>query len=473
MHTEIEKLKTFRAAIYSHFSKRKDAIMNLCDAISSYGHKSRSVVGLSEAPCFERKYSSITDAIADGLPSTDWDEIEKVQFQTFFDPSERRPPCFLTDCTSNPRPFSRKLHDKTITHSPNPAPGNKPICVGHQFSSVAMLPNDKLIQDKKWLTPISFWRVKSDEKGNEVGIRQISQHIKQFKLEDSLTISVGDSLYGSETCRAIVGEHDNLVHIFRLNSKRNLFSLPEPTTTKKRGRKKEYGAKMALSDRTAHLQPEQKAETTLLTRAGKTYPVKISAWENMLLRGSKQHRGSKHPMTLVKIEMFKENNEPLFKRPLWVAVVGKLRHTLSLISIYQYYRCRYNIEHFFRFAKHKILLDAYQTSDVEREENWWKLCGLAYNQLYLANALVELQLKPWEKYLPDQSSSNLGSNITTPSQTQRGFDKLFKQVGTPAAPCQPRGKAPGRLKGQLSTFRTDQPIIYKTQKNPETRLLTF
>ena len=89
MHTEIEKLKTFRAAIYSHFSKRKDAIMNLCDAISSYGHKSRSVVGLSEAPCFERKYSSITDAIADGLPSTDWDEIEKVQFQTFFDPSER------------------------------------------------------------------------------------------------------------------------------------------------------------------------------------------------------------------------------------------------------------------------------------------------------------------------------------------------------------------------------------------------
>ena len=55
MLTQIERLKNYREAIYSLFHKRKDAIMNLLDAISSFGHRSRSVVELSEAACFERQ----------------------------------------------------------------------------------------------------------------------------------------------------------------------------------------------------------------------------------------------------------------------------------------------------------------------------------------------------------------------------------------------------------------------------------
>ena len=68
----------FRNSIYLLLLKRKDAIMNLLDAASSHGHHCKSVVQLSTAPCFERQYSSITDAIADGLSEASWEEIKKL-----------------------------------------------------------------------------------------------------------------------------------------------------------------------------------------------------------------------------------------------------------------------------------------------------------------------------------------------------------------------------------------------------------
>jgi len=467
MLTRTDKLKNYRATLYSFFHKRKDAILNLLDAISSFGHQSRSVVQLCEARCFDRQYSSITDAIADGLPHADWEGVETHQFNTLFDATAGKPPCFLVDCTPNPRPFSRKLMDRTITHKPNPAPGNKPICVGHQYSCVALCPDDELAHDKKWITPLSMRRVSSQEKGNEVGLQQVVDHIKQFELENDLVVSVGDSLYGTEKCRIIAGSKANLVHIFRLNSKRNVYFLPQVGSDKSRGRKKEYGAKVALSKPDTHPKPDHQSDTARLARSGKLYTLKIDAWDNILLRGSKKYRASKHPMTLVRIRLFNDKGDSVFNRPLWLAVFGRQRDLISLISIYQYYASRYNIEHFFRFGKHKLLLSTYQTADTEHEENWWKLCIVAYNQLYLAKSLVPHRIKPWEKYLPAfQQPGSKQRRMGTPSQTQRGFDTLLEQIGTPAAPCVPRGKSLGRLKGQAGPVRTDNPIIFKGSTLP-------
>jgi hypothetical protein len=78
MKNIVTKLQTFRAEIYGCFQKRKDAIMNLLDALTSAGHQSKSVVQLSQAHCFQRQYSSITDAISDGLPHTQWDKITSL-----------------------------------------------------------------------------------------------------------------------------------------------------------------------------------------------------------------------------------------------------------------------------------------------------------------------------------------------------------------------------------------------------------
>jgi hypothetical protein len=68
----INNLYKFRAELYKLFPSRRDAITELIDAISSYGHCCKSIVELCEAPCFTREYTSITDAVSDGLRHADF-----------------------------------------------------------------------------------------------------------------------------------------------------------------------------------------------------------------------------------------------------------------------------------------------------------------------------------------------------------------------------------------------------------------
>lgn len=471
MISRINKLAQYRARIFSFFNKRKDAVMNLLDAISSHAHQARSVVQLSEAPCFERQYSSITKAISKGLPTVDWKSIEKETYRTLFDSEEKEPPCFILDCTCNPRPFSKKLADRTITHQPNPAPGNKPICVGHQYSCVTVLPSDILVRDKKWLIPISMNRIDSNQKGNEAGIDEVLRQIKIQGLEDDLVISVGDTLYGSEACRKKVSASVNLVHLFRLNSRRNVYCLPEVSNdlSSNSGRPKEYGAKVSLSDPKSLPEPDIRSETGRITRKGKINRVLIDRWESMLLRGSKQYSGSRHPITLIRVRVVDKDGKDIFKKPMWIGMLGQRRRQITSISAYSHYRSRYSIEHFFRFGKTKLLLDAHQTPEVSHEEDWWRLCMIAYNQLYLANSIVSKIPKPWERHLPEyqHESEKCFKKITTPSQTQRGFANLLQTIGTPASECTPRGRSQGRIKGETGVKRPNTDIIFKTKKTAQ------
>jgi hypothetical protein len=56
-------------------------------------------------------------------------------------------------------------------------------------------------------------------------------------------------------------------------------------------------------------------------------------------------------------------------------------------------------------------------------------------------------------------------NVTTPSQTQRGFHKILKEIGSPAEPCIARGNPCGRINGELLQKRNNCPIIFKGQKS--------
>jgi len=78
MITEATKLNSFREDVYSHFTKRKDATMNLLDALTSSGAQCDSPVQLSNSEFFKREYSSITDSIADGLPHAHWKAFPKL-----------------------------------------------------------------------------------------------------------------------------------------------------------------------------------------------------------------------------------------------------------------------------------------------------------------------------------------------------------------------------------------------------------
>ena len=145
-------------------------------------------------------------------------------------------------------------------------------------------------------------------------------------------------------------------------------------------------------------------------------------------------------------------------------VIGKMRLEISPYDAYQAYRQRYDIEHFFRFGKNKLLMNSYQTPDVGHEENWWKIVGLAYAQLYISAPLAQNHPRPWERYLPEVKELKTGV-LPSPSMVQRDMPTIIREIGMPARLPKPRGISRGRLKGQSPGKRNRFPLIIKsTQK---------
>jgi hypothetical protein len=106
-------------------------------------------------------------------------------------------------------------------------------------------------------------------------------------------------------------------------------------------------------------------------------------------------------------------------------------------------------------------MTAYQTPEVQHEENWWQITQLAYVQLWLSRNLAEAMPTPWERYLP-QFQTQSESQEASPSMTQRSFGRIIQEIGTPAKVPKPRGKSPGRTKGARQKPRKRQKVIKKS-----------
>jgi len=472
---EILQLEQFRRQVYHSFDRRADATMDLLDALSS-NTGARSVVELSLNPHFRREYSSVFDAIDNFFQASSPEQapaerrhkergLMRIIAHRLPQPRARSFWLFGTDATSIPRRFAHTVPDRGFVYQPNSIGGNKPITIGHQSSTLAFLP-EKGDADPAWIVPLLVRRITTQETETQVGAEQIAALMGDATLpfHKALCVHVADSRYSGPKFLSPVARYKNLVNITRLRSNRVLYgpAPPVPTGKRPRGRPRWYGERFALSDPTTWREPDAVAQTSHTSRRGRTYAVHMEAWEPLLMRGKRGYPMQRCPFTLVRIRLLDSDGRPAFKRPLWLIVMGRRRHELSVLAVYQAYIQRYDLEHFFRFGKQRLLLDKYQTSDVEHGENWWQLVQLAYVQLWLARSLAETMLRPWERYLPQPKSG-----IASPSTAQRDFGRIIRQIGTPAAAPKPRGKSPGRAKGTRPEPRKRHPVVKKGKKVPK------
>ena len=84
------------------------------------------------------------------------------------------------------------------------------------------------------------------------------------------------------------------------------------------------------------------------------------------------------------------------------------------------YLWRFAIEHFFRFLKQHLGLNANQSTDQVSTDQWMWLCALAYWQLLLMRDEVE-DLRP--AWYPAKPTS--GAQKMTPGQVQRGALRIW------------------------------------------------
>lgn len=145
-------------------------------------------------------------------------------------------------------------------------------------------------------------------------------------------------------------------------------------------------------------QSDETVQTNFTTRRGRQVQLNISAWHQMLMRGTKEYPMHQHPFTLLQVRVTDEFSQQLW-HPMWLIVLGQRRNELTIMDCYLSYRQRFDMEHTLRLGKQRLLMNSFQTPDVEHEENWVQLSQLAYIQLWAARDLVSVLPRPKRKIL--------------------------------------------------------------------------
>lgn len=464
-----------REALYECFSHRADAIFNLIDSLCDRKTAESPVELTLEAP-FDRKYSSLFDAV-DNFYSThrqtdrekgrEHKALKRIEALKPVLPKPIKRTFWLTgiDATSALRPYANTLLDRGIVYRPNPAPGNNPIDVGHSYSLLALLP-EREADSTPWVVPLICQRVATHQRANEVAASQMKALLDDYSLPfgTELTVNTADSSYGKALYLSPVGAYRQHVEIVRVASNRKFYRVPAPqdSAIRSRGHPAWFGAPFDLKDKTTWRAPDEEQAVPWHSRTNRSGSVHLQRWNDLLMRGKRNAPMQERPFDLIRSQVIDTSGQPVFARPLWILVLGKQRRQISTAEGYEAYRQRYDLEHFFRFGKNKLLLDHYQTPCVEHEENWWELVCLAYTQLWLAAPLTQTVLHPWERYVPELSQRS----IPSPTQVQRDFGRIIRQLGTPAKAPKPRGIPPGRLAGDSPGRRSRQPVMFKNRAPP-------
>ena len=124
-----------------------------------------------------------------------------------------------------------------------------------------------------------------------------------------------------------------------------------------------------MPDKKTWGKPDKEDETTWTTHQGKKYTVKLKAWLDIRMRGKKEYPMHKYPFTLIRVNVFNEKGLLVFKRPMWLIVIGKRRLEVSLVETWQAYRQRVDLEHYFRFGKQKLLFNRHYR-DLNRRKGF-------------------------------------------------------------------------------------------------------
>lgn len=450
--------------------------MDLIDALAS-NTSAKSPVELSLNPLFLRQYGSLHDAVDNFFVPTSLDtEAEerkahqqnrlRIVFGHCPEPVMRNFLLLAIDTTGGPRPFADTLVDRGVHYHPNPAPGNRPITVGHSFSVVVALPEKNGKNPPPWVIPLLARRVPTDKKAIDIGAEQLSDILQDQSLPftGKLSALTADSTYSARDFLYQMVKHSDLVTIVRGRGNRTFYrSPPGSDTSKDKGHPVWYGVPFNMKVPSTWGEYDASDIVPITFRNGRVCYATIEAWNNMLMRGKHGIPMHEHPFTLMRITVKDSNGKAVFKKSLWLIVIGKRNREISLSDAYQAYRQRYDIEHFFRFGKSKLLMNSYQTPVVDHEENWWEIVGLAYVQLYISAPLAQNHPRPWERYLPEVKEEKAGG-LASPSMVQREMPAIIREIGTPAKFPKPRGKSTGRRKGQSPGKRNRSPVIKKVSK---------
>jgi len=433
---QFNNLIEFRQATYEHgFTKARDAQFELVDALL-LGRPIRSFPELSLLPIFRRKWHSSYAAIERGGQDWEWLEWHFIrQIPT------QGPKLFSLDGTAWPHPAAWALADRQYVFSPTPAVDGGSIVVGHPYSVLAWVPEP----GSSWGLPVSIRRAPSQQTDVEVGIEQVKWlcHYRHEEMFEDLYLIIADAKYGNhrflaplrdEPCGALV----------RMRRDRALYGAP--------GAYSGHGRPRVHGDRFAFKEPETWGEPDAMTelehpRWGK---VRLRRWDDKHAR-----QDADTLFSVILVEAHLEREKP--SAPFWLGYQPPPHQKAEdqrLENLWHWYEYRWPVEPSIRFRKQYLNWTLPRFQAAECCDRWTMLVSLAQWQLFLGRELVKDNPLPWQ---PAQENP-------TPERVLQGFGGLFREIDTPAAPPQTRGKSPGWPTGRPRTRPERRRVVKKGKK---------
>src|SRR5574342_791947 len=180
------KLNQFRQAAYRSLGPARDALFELSDAIMCTS-AANSFAEFSCSKHFRRRWPSVYEALQDGRPD------RKALMYLYCRTVKADVRLILAgDHTAWPRPSAYTLRDQTVEHQPTPVPGNRPITLGHGYSTLVWVPEAQ----GSWALPLLHERISSQETPFRVASQQLRSVQSQLPTR---AISLWDAEYGCAT----------------------------------------------------------------------------------------------------------------------------------------------------------------------------------------------------------------------------------------------------------------------------------
>jgi len=435
---QLSKLAAFRQSVYQCLTRSRDALFELTDAVlTSPG--SACFPGLSCAPVFRRQWSSVYAALQDG--KLDTPALLKLELK-HLPPSER--PLLVGDHTAWGRVQARTLKDRSFVHQPTPLKGQKPITIGHRYSTLGVVPPHA----DNWFLPLLHERIESQTTPSAKLAGQLKQVCPLLAAQSAVRpLGLFDSEFGSG---AFLKQTEEVACdlLFRVKSNRKLRRLPGPY--KGCGRRPVHGTVFRLSEPATWHTPDEQWEC----EDEKLGPVKLQRWDKLHFEDA-----PKRGITLLRVERAGARGTRRDPRVVWLGYCGE-QQLPSQAATWRQYLSRYVIEHWYRFIKQSLNWTLPQLSTPEQSQLWSSLLLIASWQLWLARCAAQDKPRPWQKPQPPEKM--------TPGRVQRGMSGVLAGIGTPAQAPKPRGKSPGWPVGRVRTKRTRYAVLKKAKKDAPT-----
>jgi len=430
-------IQEFRQQVSIFFTKRAAALFNVLDALTTAGHVF-SPVALSEEVIFQRRHSSIPDALNQGAI-----EVQGLG-QVLYDlqPAEAEIlagyEVYAVDTTPTPRPEAETLPDRGQLKSQ----ADTPACPGHKYSWLVRLVAEKT----SWIAPQDIRRVETSTTDSVVAAAQVKTLDGR---SDRPKVVVLDSLYANQVFLAVALVVKTIWLLVRLRHNRVLSEPPAPKVPGQVGAPRKHGAKFKLA---APGRPPDREETFILG----AQTIVLKAWFHLHLYQLPDLVG-----LALRVEFLKTDGTPRYKYPLWLFWTGPLDVPLSLLC--RMYLWRFAIEHAYRFCKRHLGLNANQSTQLGNTHHWMWLCALAFWQLLLLRPIVSDRRPAWYPHYKAGVVRPL-----TPGLVQRAALPLLLALAYPSRTVRPAGKGTGRPQGYRPTPRPRWAVVKKGQKRPKT-----